>query len=1319
MGYNGRDNIISIPFELNKKVVTSINNAVFENMSFLESIFIPDTVVSIGEDAFKNCTKLKSVYYSGSNDGWNDIGIHSGNIILDEINLVCNCTIAIDWYNSVYEYDSAKLNLGFQFDLLNSDGVICVEIYDFDESTANNDVTDMILNKAYAYNISKEEMASEGLYFKREIPFVPDDKEHLLKIYFWNNANDKNVIGQELSTHFWAENEPIYSNGFYYLPIDENTAKIVGYRNGYRECFIPPTIDGYTITKVSNSAFEYAEFDTILIPDTITEIGGNAFYGCNYIDTINYIGTEEQWNAITIGENNDALLNANKVFNYGEDVVYGRFGEVVYTGSAVEGTLEFNYVYKNCVAIIEIRNHHDNIEETLEVEIPVGTEQREFSIPFVAYDEDYEIYVFFVNNTTEKIEIGEECFDYFYVERECFTEGDYTYAILNGKAVIVSYNGTETELEVPVVLGEYPVIGIADDAFEECERNGVYITSLTLPSCIEKISDFALDYLYALKAVNVSEESEHFCVVDNVLFDKDKTKLIKYPARKIGSQYHIPNTVKVISSIAFADNEYLREITIPDSVTNINEYAFAGSTIQTITIPASVNDIESGAFNYCYDLNEINVDKDNTNYTSEYGVLYNKDKTSIIQYPIGSESSTFVIPNGIVTICKFAFFGSNISSLVLPASLSHIEYNAFYRCENLNKVLYYGSREDWQNVECDRCDNIFDGVEFIYDYTPTGIFPYLTSKSYIHELLTLNLSFVCNDTDSIAIVNIYDEKGNIQKTLNQTVSAGTEKFAIDVPFEIDNMEHYIEIMFVDNITDTTELCDPIKAYFYAERERFVDGEWEYVITDGKAYIVNYLGDSTEVEIPAILDNYTVVGLGDGVFAENRHKNTRVTKLILPNSIETISDFALDCLYSLTSINISDENTHFSVIDGILFNKDKTTLIKYPSSKAGTSYTIPNTVKVISTIALADNENLKAIILPDGITDIQEYAFAGSAIKNITIPGSVINIETDAFSRCADLADICVDVNNTEFASINGVLFSKDKTTLLLYPCGNINTAYRIPDGVKIIAIESMNNEYLEKIEFPKSICIIEELAFGGCISLNDVIYPGTDDEYLKIDIHPGNSALTNSSITFGYNDMPANIKSIRCWYDNNNITAKIKFNHLEQAGTLYLAIYDEGKLVALHDKPLTIDDTENTIEIIDVDETYKNYDVKVFYWNDSFSLKPLANSVEAEIVEAILVDAVLESEHPYENSIDETKTYVYNGECVSIDVTFSDDTITESGFDYIYIYDSNDNKIGQYSGTELAGQTITVPGNTVKIRLTSDGSVTANGYKTENIVVNK
>ena len=104
---------------------------------------------------------------------------------------------------------------------------------------------------------------------------------------------------------------------------------------------------------------------------------------------------------------------------------------------------------------------------------------------------------------------------------------------------------------------------------------------------------------------------------------------------------------------------------------------------------------------------------------------------------------------------------------------------------------------------------------------------------------------------------------------------------------------------------------------------------------------------------------------------------------------------------------------------------------------------------------------------------------------------------------------------------------------------------------------------------------------------------------------------------------------------------------------------------------------------------------------------------------SIVVDEVLESDHNYANSTNKTYTYTYEGSCESIDVKFTADTQTESGYDYIYIYDGNDNQIGKYSGTALAGVSVNIPGNTVKIKITSDGSVTKYGFKTESITVNR
>ena len=93
--------------------------------------------------------------------------------------------------------------------------------------------------------------------------------------------------------------------------------------------------------------------------------------------------------------------------------------------------------------------------------------------------------------------------------------------------------------------------------------------------------------------------------------------------------------------------------------------------------------------------------------------------------------------------------------------------------------------------------------------------------------------------------------------------------------------------------------------------------------------------------------------------------------------------------------------------------------------------------------------------------------------------------------------------------------------------------------------------------------------------------------------------------------------------------------------------------------------------------------------------------------------------HDYAADYDETFVYSYDGLCDSISVTFSEETETEEDADFIELYDKDDVLTGRYSGTGLAGKTLTVKGNTVKIRLISDSTLQAYGFKTKEIVVNR
>ena len=211
----------------------------------------------------------------------------------------------------------------------------------------------------------------------------------------------------------------------------------------------------------------------------------------------------------------------------------------------------------------------------------------------------------------------------------------------------------------------------------------------------------------------------------------------------------------------------------------------------------------------------------------------------------------------------------------------------------------------------------------------------------------------------------------------------------------------------------------------------------------------------------------------------------------PASVTSIGEDVFAECYGLEEILVDSANKNYASVDGVLFNKNMTELIMYPSAKAGTSYIVPSTVTKLGGYAFADCIPLTSITLPEGLTKIGHYAFYWCEnLKTITIPEKVTTIGDYAFWYDCSLTDIEVDADNKNYASVDGVLYSKDMTEIVAYPLGKTASSYDIPDGVKTIANGAFTNAAeIETITIPAGVTSIGDYAFSDCATLKAITIP--------------------------------------------------------------------------------------------------------------------------------------------------------------------------------------------------------------------------------------
>ncbi len=391
----------------------------------------------------------------------------------------------------------------------------------------------------------------------------------------------------------------------------------------------------------------------------------------------------------------------------------------------------------------------------------------------------------------------------------------------------------------------------------------------------------------------------------------------------------------------------------------------------------------------------------------------------------------------ITGIDEHAFeYCSSLVSVVLPESITSIGAKAFYYCSKLETIEMLGDVTYIGAYAFENCAKL-KSFDFSNDLQVIGIGAFLG----------------CSSLESVIIPNSIT-----------TIGGNAFMFCTNLS----------EIIIPDTIVDVG-YCTFLDTAYYNNPDN-----WE----NGVLYIGNHLIEANH----GVPMDYSIKDGTKTIAPSAFSGNLTLETVFIPESVVSIGKEAFARVNNLTDINVSSDNSMYSDIDGVLFNKDKTFLISYPLGKQNLSYEVPKTVEAIDFACFRYCNFIESVVIPDSVTFIDYGALSYCEnLKNIDFSQSVININSGMIYGSA--------FYNNEENWDNGVLYINNQ----LVKANDISGEYAIKQGTESISSEAFCNcSNLECIMLPESLKTINESAFLYCDSL-DTVYVDSIDSWCNIE----------------------------------------------------------------------------------------------------------------------------------------------------------------------------------------------------------------------------
>ncbi|MGN0529233.1 MAG: leucine-rich repeat protein [Eubacterium sp.] len=829
---------------------------------------------------------------------------------------------------------------------------------------------------------------------------------------------------------------------------------------------------------ISDYMFQYcSSLTNVNIPNTIKEIGEGAFIDCTSLVAVTL---PDNLTEISSGLFQGCSSLANITIPFGVSKIS-------------------NYAFYDCSALTEITLPRSVISidgSSFRSCTNLKTVNLPDSINSIG------AYAFYECNNITDVYYGSTKQDWNYISicpyNDCLTSAeihyidtatadDFAYSVIDNGIRILEYTGDKSKVTVPDTIEGKPVTEIGKSAFENLSS----LTDVVIPETVTIIDDCA--FYGCKKLVNIN----------------------------------LPSGLTKIGNQAFFFCIGLNSITIPKSVVSIGED-------RSVADNGSLSDAVFTAFYACYGLTEIIVEDGNPVYDSRDNCNAIID-TANNDLMVGCINTA--IPNDVTSIWYGAFAGVPFKNINIPKSILRIRAYSFQMCNQLTNIYYMDTQDNWNKITVDADGNdYFTNAElqcfsegFCDDHT------WDEGKILSNATLTANgeILYTCQVCGAKKIDANYIAIGSCGENVNYEFNRLTGKLIISGSGEMYDYDtssdtsgnfnptpfyHNDSIKSVDVKEGVTSIGDA--AFYCCENITDITTPKSLKRIGRSAFRCCFSLNSVIIKSEDVsfddayryCDNLKTAGpIGSGCNIEFAWKNsipdnafegcTSLTSVIIPDTVKEIGDYAFwDCT-NLSNIDIP--NTLTSLGSSAFYNCDSFTKIVLPETLVNLSGNVFNCEKLktagpigsgcdiefawknsIPDYAFSGSQNLTEVIIPDTITDIGEYAFAGSNIKSITIPGSVKKISNNMCLNCRELTDITIEegVNVISEASFCNCYSLKELT---------------LPDSLYSIGCGAFAGcDSLETLSLPCHISLFNN-AFFECGGLKDIYYRGPKEIWDK------------------------------------------------------------------------------------------------------------------------------------------------------------------------------------------------------------------------------